>query len=341
VHVLVTGGAGYIGSHTAKALSQAGFQPVVFDNLSTGHAWAVKWGPLIEADLCDPRAIRQVIQEYRVSSAIHFAAHAYVDESMREPRMYFHNNVQNTLLLLDSMLSCGVKRLVFSSSCAVYGVPQATPIREDASLRPVNPYGESKLFIERVLEWYGHAYNLRSAALRYFNAAGADPDGEIGEVHDPETHLMPLVIEAALGTRQRVDVFGDDYSTEDGTAVRDYVHVSDLANAHVLALQHLMSRDESFAVNLGIGRGFSVRQIINAVSRVAGVDVPFRYRPRRPGDPPELIADPGRATDMLHWHPKFSDIDSIVSTAWRWHQNRLLAHPGTLDSRARQARVGS
>jgi len=318
MRVLITGGAGYIGSHTAKALARAGIEPVVYDNLSEGHHWAVKWGPLVEADLSDRHSLKQAIQQHDITAAIHFAAHAYVGESVHEPRRYFQNNVTNTLTLLDALLDAGVDHIVFSSSCAIYGVPDAIPISEDHSKQPVNPYGESKLFIERVLGWYGQAYDLRWAALRYFNAAGADPAGELGEAHHPETHLLPLVIEAALDKRTAVKIFGVDYPTPDGTAIRDYVHVSDLAEAHVLALQHLLSGGESFAVNLGSGRGVSVREIVAAVERIAGVSINVRPVARRTGDPPVLVADPARAEKLLSWHPEFSTLESIVSTAWHW-----------------------
>jgi UDP-arabinose 4-epimerase len=323
MRVLITGGAGYIGSHTAKALARAGILPVVYDNLSAGHRWAVKWGPLVEADLPDHLALRQTIQQYDITAAIHFAAHAYVGQSMSEPRRYFHNNVSNTFNLLDALLDAGVGRVVFSSSCAVYGIPKAIPIREDELKSPINSYGESKLFIERVLDWYGRAYDFRWAALRYFNAAGADPEQELGECHDPETHLLPLVIEAAMGKRGCIDLFGVDYPTADGTAVRDYIHVSDLAEAHVIALQKLVSGAESFSANLGTGRGISAREIVAAVEAVAGAKVSVKAAPRRPGDPPVLVADPTRAESILQWRPRLSSLENIVTTAWRWHHRSL------------------
>lgn len=319
--VLVTGGAGYIGSHTAKALANAGMQPVVYDNLCAGHRESVRWGPLVEADLCDRAVLERTIHDYRITSAIHFAAHAYVGESMIEPRQYFQNNTTNTLTLLDVLLDAGVDRFVFSSTCAVYGLPQSIPISEDHPKVPVNPYGESKLFVERVLEWYRQAYDLKWAALRYFNAAGADPDGELGELHDPETHLVPIAIHAALGIRDKVEIFGTDYPTGDGTAVRDYVHVSDLADAHVLALQHLLLRGESFVANLGTGQGASVREVVAAVERASGRTVKVVSAPRRPGDPPKLIADPRYANSLLNWYPRFSRLEAIVETALQW-QNR-------------------
>ena len=319
--VLVTGGAGYIGSHTVKALAAAGMQPVVYDNLCEGHRESVKWGPLIQADLCNRAALERTIHDHRITSAIHFAAHAYVGKSMIEPRKYFQNNTINALTLLDVLLDAGVDHFVFSSTCAVYGVPHSIPISEDHPKVPVNPYGESKLFVERVLEWYRQAYGLKWAALRYFNAAGADPDGELGELHDPETHLVPIAIQAALGIRDKVEIFGTDYPTEDGTAVRDYVHVSDLADAHVLALQHLLLHGESFVANLGAGHGASVREVVAAVERASGRTVKVVSAPRRPGDPPRLIANPAYAHTLLNWYPRFSRLEAIVETALQW-QNR-------------------
>jgi UDP-arabinose 4-epimerase len=319
MRVLVTGGAGYIGSHTAKALAQAGIEPVVFDNLSAGHTWAVKWGRLVEGDLCDRDAVRQAIEQYDINAVIHLAAHAYVGESVREPRKYFRNNITNTLSLVDALLDTGVDRVIFSSSCAVYGIPHSIPIDEDHPKLPVNPYGESKLFIERALDWYGRAYDLKWIALRYFNAAGADPEGELGEVHAPETHLLPLVIESAMGKRLGVEVYGLDYPTPDGTCVRDYIHVSDLAEAHVIALQNLISNGNSFAVNLGTGQGASVREVVTTVERVARVQVNIAAAPRRAGDPPILVADPSRAEKLLGWRPRHSALENIIATAWNWH----------------------
>jgi UDP-glucose-4-epimerase GalE len=320
VRVLVTGGAGYIGSHTAKALAKAGYEPIVFDNLSEGHEWAVKWGPLIEADLSDRHRLEEVIRQYDVKAIIHFAAHAYVGESMREPRRYFQNNVSNTLILLDVALQTNVQAFVFSSSCAIYGVPQHLPISEAHPKQPVNPYGESKLFIERALDWYGAAYGFQSASLRYFNAAGADPEGELGELHDPETHIIPLVIEAAMGQRSGVEIYGLDYPTDDGSAIRDFVHVSDLADAHVAALGQLLKGRGSFAVNLGTGRGVSVLEVVGAVEKHAGVSININPAPRRPGDPAALVSDPSQAISLLDWGPRRSAIEDIVSTAWRWRQ---------------------
>jgi len=320
--VLVTGGAGYIGSHTCKALAQAGFVPVTVDNLVYGHRSAVRWGPFIEGDLADRELLDQVIREHPIRAVIHFAAYAYVGESMYAPGRYFENNVGNTVNLLEAMRGRGVEPIVFSSTCATYGMPETLPIDESHPQRPVNPYGESKLFVERALHWYGVAHGVRSAALRYFNAAGADPEGEIGEDHDPETHLVPLVIETALGRREAIDIFGTDYATPDGTAIRDYIHVTDLAEAHVLALHHLLAGGVDLRLNLGTGRGHSVREIIDAVARYAGAPVPSRDCPRRPGDPAELVADATRAGQRLQWEPRWSSLERIVETAWRWHEKR-------------------
>src|SRR6266704_3334569 len=269
MRVLVTGGAGYIGSHTAKILARSGFEHIVLDNLSTGHRWAAKWGPLIEGDIGDSKLIREVMETYRIQAVVHFAGLAYVGESVRRPRQYFETNVSYTLRLLDAMADMWVKHVVFSSSCATYGIPESVPIREDQPQNPINPYGESKRMVERILAWYGQAYGLRWTALRYFNAAGADPDGELGEEHTPETHLLPLVIAAALGVNQAVKIFGTDYGTADGTAVRDYVHVCDLATAHVNALHRLFAGGASASVNLGTGHGHSIRDVISAVEAVS------------------------------------------------------------------------
>ena len=318
-NVLVTGGAGYIGSHTAKALARAGCQPIVLDNLITGNDWAVRWGPFVRGNIGDRALVRKVIAEYRVEAVIHFAAHAYVGESTVEPGKYFENNVANTLALLDAVHDSGVEQFVFSSTCATYGVPRKLPIREQHAQSPVNPYGESKLFIEKALRWYGEAYGLRSVCLRYFNAAGADPEGEIGECHTPETHLIPLVIYTALGLTPAVTVFGTDYPTPDGTAVRDYIHVCDLAEAHVRALDYLRRGRPSTAVNLGIGAGHSVRDVVRAVERVADRKLLVSENPRRFGDPAILVACAEKARKLLGWIPRFTNLDQIVETAWAWH----------------------
>jgi len=327
--ILVTGGAGYIGSHTAKLLSHHNFEPIVLDNLSTGHRWAVRSGSLIVGDLADEALLLRTIRERGIEAVLHFAASAYVGESMTNPRKYFRNNVVNSLNLLNAMVRLGVKYIVFSSSCATYGLPQREPIAECHPQNPVNPYGESKLFVERVLHWYGNSYGLKWVALRYFNAAGADPEGELGEHHSPETHLIPLVIEAALGERPYVEVFGTDYPTTDGTAIRDYIHVTDLAEAHILALRYLMAGEESRAFNLGTGRGHSVLDIIATVERVVGCRVPVRKIRRREGDPPALVANPAQATQALGWRPSYPGMDDIIKTAWKWHTSRSsLSHRG-------------
>jgi UDP-arabinose 4-epimerase len=268
--VLITGGAGYIGSQSAKALDRAGFSPVVVDDLRTGHRSAVRWGPLIETDLADKTALSRVFETYPIAAVIHFAGSAYVGESMAVPQLYFQNNVGGTLSLLDAMLDHGVSRIVFSSSCATDGHPQAIPITEEHPQQPVNPYGESKLMVEKVLFWYARAHGLKYAILRYFNAAGADPDGELGEIHEPEPHLIPRVVAAALGSLPAVEVYGTDYDTPDGTAVRDYIHVADLAAAHVAAMRYLESGGAPEVFNLGTGTGHSVRQVISAVERASG-----------------------------------------------------------------------
>lgn len=317
--ILVTGGAGYIGSHACKALAAQGFIPVTFDSLEHGHRSAVRWGPLVQGHLGDDAALCRTMRDHAVEAVIHFAAYAYVGESMQEPGRYFRNNVAGTLSLLEAMRSCDVEQIVFSSTCATYGLPSTVPIDESHAQQPVNPYGESKLFIERALHWYGAAHALRSVALRYFNAAGADADGEIGERHEPETHLIPSIIEAALGKRAAIDVFGTDYPTPDGTAIRDYIHVTDLADAHVRALRYLRGGGESACLNLGTGNGYSVREVIAAVSACAGRPIPIRECARRPGDPPVLVADSDLARRVLAWEPACSDLEEIVATAWRWH----------------------
>jgi UDP-arabinose 4-epimerase len=335
--ILVTGGAGYVGSHTCKALAAAGYAPVVLDNLSAGHRWAVKWGPLVVGDIADRALVIKTLKRFNVQAVIHFAAHAYVGESVQQPRKYFDNNVSKMLSLLDALLDAGVNKLVFSSSCATYGIPRGLPIAEDHPQNPINPYGASKLFVENILNWYEPAYGLRYTNLRYFNAAGADPDGEIGEDHTPETHLIPLVIAAAQGMNSAIEIFGTDYDTADGTPVRDYVHVCDLATAHVKALDRLLAGAASASVNLGTGRGHSIRDVISAVEAVSSRAVPIVEGPRRAGDPPALIANPQLGQSLLGWKPLKSDLHTIVQTAWEWHQNRLL-EPARSGARQENAR---
>ncbi len=323
--VLVTGGAGYIGSHTCKALAGAGYLPVTYDNLSQGHDWAVQWGPLVKGDLSDKEKLEGTIREYKPSAVLHFAALLSVGESVAKPGRYYRNNVTGSLDLLDVMRGNAVNRLVFSSTAAVYGKPKETPIGEGHSTEPTNPYGTTKLTVERVLADYARAYGIGSASLRYFNAAGADPAGDIGEEHDPETHLIPLALKTALGERDELCIFGDDYDTPDGTCVRDYIHVSDLADAHVLALRHLESAAEPVAThfNLGNGNGFSVREVIDAAAGITGKPVPTSVAGRRAGDPPVLVADSTRARDVLGWTPRFSRLEDQISHAWNWHKARL------------------
>jgi UDP-arabinose 4-epimerase len=322
ITVLVTGGAGYIGSHACKALARAGYRAVAYDSLVRSHRNAVRWGPLVEADLADTERFADTVKRFEVAAVMHFAAFTYVGESVEQPGLYFRNNVGNTMRMLEAMRMLGVHRIVFSSTAAIYGTPDQIPIPESAPQRPVNPYGESKLMAERMLHWYGAAHGFTHAALRYFNAAGADPEGEIGEDHEPETHLIPLVLQAALGRRPEIDVFGTDYPTPDGTAIRDYIHVQDLAEAHVKALDHLSRGGGSLELNLGTGDGHSVREVIAAAERVTGRRVPRRETARRPGDPPVLVAEASRARELLGWTPKLSDLDTILQTAWAWQSRR-------------------
>lgn len=320
--ILVTGGAGYIGSHACKALARAGYTPVAYDNLVYGHEWAVKWGPLERGDILDRSRLDEVINHYRPNAVMHFAAFAYVGESVNDPGKYYRNNVVGTLTLLEAMRDHGIGRIVFSSSCAVYGIPERLPIREDAPQQPINPYGASKAIIERMLKDFAAAHGLSSIALRYFNAAGADPDNEIGEDHDPETHLIPLVLDAASGRRSHVTIFGSDHGTADGTCIRDFVHVSDLADAHVRALQSMGCSIASGAYNLGTGRGFSVREVIGTVETVTGLKVSVVMAARRVGDPAALVGDAMKARDILGWQPRIVHLTDIVRTAWAWHERQ-------------------
>ena len=320
--VLVAGGAGYVGSHACKALAAAGFLPVAYDNLSTGHAAFARWGPLIAADLLDPAALGAAFAAHRPCAVLHFAALSTVGASVADPAAYYRNNVAGTLNLLDAVRAGGPLPVIFSSTCAVYGAPAALPITESTPLAPVNPYGRSKLMIEQILEDYEAAYGLRSIRLRYFNACGADPAGEIGESHDPETHLIPLAILAALGRLPELTIFGDGYPTPDGTAIRDYVHVCDLADAHVAALTRLLAGGPSAAINLGSGQGLSVRAIVAAVARTTGRPVPVRTGPPRPGDPAALVAENGLARRELGFAPGRSDIETVVRTAHAWLAGR-------------------
>ena len=317
--VLVTGGAGYIGSHACKALARAGYLPVAYDNLHTGHAWAVKWGPFEQGNILDQARLREVMARHRPIAVMHFAALSNVGESTRDPGAYYRNNIGGSLNLLEAMREEGISRIVFSSTCATYGIPDVVPIPETVAQLPVNPYGQSKLATERLLRDFEAAHGVKYVALRYFNAAGADPDGEIGELHIPETHLIPLTLEAARRQTTPLTIFGTDYETPDGTCIRDYIHVNDLASAHILALQMLENGGNSDAFNLGTGTGYSVRQVIDTASAVTGLTVPAVTAARRAGDPPVLICDARKVTDALGWRPQFTDLTRIVETAWAWH----------------------
>lgn len=316
--VLVTGGAGYVGSHACKALSQAGYLPVVYDSLERGHRWAVQWGPLEVGNLHDRRRLDEVLLKYKPAAALHFAGYAYVGESVEKPGMYYWNNLAGSIALLEALREADVTRLVFSSTCSTFGIPDSVPITEEHPQRPINPYGASKLMVERILADYDKAYGFRSISLRYFNAAGADPDAEIGEVHDPETHLVPLALYAAAGRRPSVTVFGSDYLTADGTCVRDYVHVADLAEAHVLALKYLDAGAATCGLNLGTGKGWSVTEVIKSAMEVTGRPITVITGERRAGDPPALVADPARAMQVLGWMPKYPHINTQIEHAWRW-----------------------
>jgi UDP-glucose-4-epimerase GalE len=320
--VLVAGGAGYIGSHTCKALAEAGYEPVVVDNLSTGHRSAVKWGPLEIGSIGDAGFMGKIFRTYEIDAVIHFAASAYVGESMTNPIKYFKNNIVETLNMFEVMEAFDIKKIVFSSTCATYGVPDQIPINEDNVTNPKNPYGETKLVVEQSLKWLGELRDWNWVALRYFNAAGADPDGEIGELHFPETHLIPLVLQAALGKSGTLSVYGTDYPTRDGTAIRDYVHVSDLAQAHVLALQHINQRPVNDFFNLGTGVGASVQEVIDVAEALVHKKVPYINASRRAGDPPELVASCTKAKEILGWVPTRSGLDQIVIDAIRWERRQ-------------------
>jgi UDP-arabinose 4-epimerase len=323
--ILVTGGAGYIGSHTCKALRRAGFNPITYDNLTRGNPESVKWGPLEIGELADSLRLRDTLARYRPAAVIHFAALAYVDESNQNPTLYYQNNVGGTAALLEVMRECGIDKMVFSSSCAVYGTPAVVPIREETGYAPINPYGATKMICERMLRECAIAFPLSYIMLRYFNAAGADPDCEIGECHVPETHVIPLLLDAAAGKNTGFTIYGDDYPTADGTCVRDYIHVTDLADAHVAAVRVLLNGTESTVLNLGTGRGWSVCELTAIVREVTGCEFPVQLGPRRPGDPPVLIADASRAHHQLSWRPRYSDLNTQVTHAWAWRQGGRAA----------------
>ncbi len=320
--ILVAGGAGYIGSHTCKALSKHGFIPVVYDNLVYGHKQSVKWGDFIHGDIHDINKLTQAIEKHQPLGVIHFAAYTYVGESVSDPGKYYINNVAGTINLLEAMRINGMDKIVFSSTCAVYGQPENIPITENEIKTPVNPYGKSKLMIEQILADYYNAYYTKSVSLRYFNASGADAECETGENHDPETHLIPIVLDNVIGKREKITVFGNDYDTKDGTCIRDYIHVQDLADAHVKAL-NLMLTDENFSYdcfNLGTGQGYSIMEIIKTVEKVTGKKVNYEIGERRPGDPPKLVANAKKVYEKLNWKPENSELDNIIKTAWNWHK---------------------
>jgi UDP-arabinose 4-epimerase len=320
MNVLVTGGAGYIGSHVCKVLKRNGFFPIVYDNLSTGHAYAVKWGPLILGDLADRHNIRETCIRYRPQAVFHFAANALVGESVLHPAKYYRNNTSNSLILLEEICEAKIPYFIFSGTCAVYGNPQFLPLTEEHPLAPINPYGWSKRMIEQMLKDFDAAYGLRFVALRYFNAAGADLEQEIGENHDPETHLLPSILQAALQLREEIVVYGTDFATTDGSAIRDYVHVCDLAEAHLLALRMLLEGEKSRVFNLGTGKGTSVWEMIHAVQKYVSKKIPVRIAERRAGDPSSLVASADLASTMLGWNPKYSDLETLIRSAWKWHE---------------------
>lgn len=321
--ILVTGGAGYIGSHAVRQLKKAGHNTVVLDNLVFGHREFVDAHELYVGDLSDSHLLKTIFSENKIDAVVHFAAYALVGESVTNPSKYYHNNVASTLNLLDAMIEHDVKKIIFSSTCATYGAPVETPISENHPQLPINPYGQTKLIVENILHDYDTAYELRSICLRYFNAAGADPGGGIGEDHNPETHLIPLVLDAALGIRPAITVFGHDYPTEDGTCIRDYIHVTDLADAHILALTYLSETNKSDVFNLGNGNGFSVDRVIETARAITGRAIPVTRGARRAGDPAVLIGSSEKARRALGWKPAFNSLDQIISTAWNWHQSRF------------------
>ena len=322
MNILVVGGAGYIGAHMIRLLDQSGHRVVVLDNLSTGHKSAVTVGELIVGEMADAQLVETILGDHKIDAVMHFAACALVGESVSDPAKYYQNNVVAAISLLESMRRTDVKKIVFSSSCATYGIPENVPISEAETQAPVNPYGFTKLVIERALADYAHAYDFGYAALRYFNAAGASPSGEIGEDHDPESHLIPIILQVALGQREQISIYGDDWPTPDKTCVRDYIHVDDLGAAHLAALERIQL-GEGIQVNLGTERGYSVLEVIEACREVTGEDIKAVVGPRRPGDPPALVADASKARDILGWTPEYQDIKAIVKTAWDWHS----AHP--------------
>ena len=315
--ILVTGGAGFIGAHTCKALAAHGLYPIAFDNLSRGHREMVQWGPFVQGDILQPADLDRAFKRYQPKSVIHLAALAYVGESVAQPLAYYQNNVSGLINVLDAMVRHGADTIVFSSSCATYGIPEALPIAENARQQPISPYGQSKLMCEQILMHVAAAHHLRFALLRYFNACGADPEGQLCERHDPETHLIPLAVDAASGRGPPLQIFGVNYPTADGTCERDFIHVTDLAGAHVAALRYVNSGAETLTLNLGTGRAYSILEIVSAIERVTGRSVPVIHAARRPGDPATLVADASRAERLLEFRPKYSDLETIIETTWR------------------------
>ncbi|ACO04487.1 MAG TPA: UDP-glucose 4-epimerase GalE [Persephonella sp.] len=320
--VLITGGAGYIGSHIVKVLGEKKYEILVIDNLSKGHKEAVIYGDLVVIDLKNKTALEDIFKRFKPDAVMHFAASIEVGESVKKPLKYYQNNTANTLNLLETMLEYGVNKFIFSSTAAVYGTPVKVPIPEDHPINPINPYGQSKSFIEKVLQDLDRSSGLKYISLRYFNAAGADPEGRIGESHDPETHLIPLILKTAKGERESIKIFGTDYPTPDGTCIRDYIHVDDLADAHLLALEYLLNGGESEVFNCGYGHGYSVREVINTAKKVTDIDFKVEEADRRPGDPPVLVADSTKLKQKLNWIPQFDDLEYIIQTAWNWELNK-------------------
>jgi UDP-glucose 4-epimerase len=319
--ILVVGGAGYIGSHMCKYLFQNGFQPIVLDNLIYGHKEAVKWGPFYKGSTADKALLPKIFAQHCIKAVMHFAAFAYVGESVTDPAKYYVNNVSNTIALLEAMKDYDINVFIFSSTCATYGEPVEIPMTEGHPQRPINPYGRSKLMVEQILNDFSESYGLQSISLRYFNAAGADPDGELGEDHRPETHLIPLVLQTALGLREEISIFGDDYPTRDGTCIRDYIHINDLAQAHLLALEHLLDGSAGGMYNLGNGDGHSVLEVVETARRVTQKKIPARVVGRREGDPAILIGSSEKAVSELGWSPRYQDLEAIIQTAWNWHKH--------------------
>jgi len=319
-YVLVTGGAGYIGSHACKSLAKNGYIPVTYDNLINGNKNAVKWGPFEKGDILDSSKLIKVINKYKPVAIMHFAAHIAAGESVTDPGKYYRNNTMGGLSVIEAAVACGIKHIIFSSTAAVYGISEINPITEDLSTQPINPYGYSKLMVEKMLESFSTAYGITYSILRYFNAAGADPEGEIGCYHKQPSNLIPVIMEILAGKREYLEIFGTDYNTQDGTAIRDYIHVSDLASAHVLALKHLLSGGTNILVNLGTGQGYSVKEVVTSSTKVSGKQVPMKNTSRRAGDPPILVSNANKAYDILGWKAEYTNIDDITSTAWQWQK---------------------